>query len=106
MPHPQPRHETGFQEPFSPDRNTTLPHPEGATRPSEELPAAAIQHKHHHRLLHRHRKADQVEEDMYAGLNVHDNPDNSDVIPEQEEEEERKDGKIKKALHKISCGSI
>jgi len=43
---------------------------------------------------------------MYAGLNVHDNPDNSDVIPEQEEEEERKDGKIKKALHKISCGSI
>jgi len=106
MPHPQPHHETGFQEPFSPDRNTTLPHPEGATRPSEELPTAAIQHKDHHRLLHRHRKADQVEEDMHAGLNVHDNPDNSDVIPEQEEEEKRKDGKIKKALHKISCGSI
>jgi len=41
---------------------------------------------------------------MYAGLNVHDNPDD---IPEQEEEEGgRKDGKIKKALHKISCGSI
>jgi len=39
---------------------------------------------------------------MYAGLDVHDNPDE---IPEQEEER-RKDGKIKKALHKISCGSI
>jgi len=105
MPHPEPRHETGFPEPFSPDRNTTLPHPEGAARPNEELPVAAIQHKHHLRLLHRHRKADQVEEDMYAGLNVHDNPDNPDLIPEQEEEK-RKDGKIKKALHKISCGSI
>ncbi|CUS11638.1 unnamed protein product [Tuber aestivum] len=84
------------------DRNTTLPHSEAVTRPDEESPTAVTEHERHHRLLHRHRKAGQVEEDMYAGLNVHDNPE---AIPEQEEER-RKDGKIKRVLHKISCGGV
>jgi len=52
------KRDTGFPEPFSPDRNTTLPHPEADTSPNATIegPDIALERGNSRRSFGRHAK--------------------------------------------------
>ncbi|KAF8538339.1 hypothetical protein BDD12DRAFT_842688 [Trichophaea hybrida] len=107
------RHDTGFPEPFSHDRNTTLPHPEAATRPHEELPESILEASKRHRVSRmipgKHRKLHKdVEQEMYSELETVDaeNADGSGNRSDTSDDNKHHEGKVKRALHKLSCGTV
>lgn len=100
--------DTGFPEPLSEDRNTTIPHPEGlahATREVDEAVMTATKTHRHRRLIpghhHHHKSEQEMEREMYEGLETMD-AENVDGV----EDEHRHEGTVKKVLHKLSCGAL
>ncbi|KAH0613585.1 uncharacterized protein H6S33_005471 [Morchella sextelata] len=93
--------ETGFPEPLSLERNTTLPHQDAQTAPHEELDTAVISEKHHRhrphvRHHHNRQKAERAQAEMYSGLEVEENVD----------AEGKGKGLVKRVLGRLSCGAI
>jgi len=84
-------------------------HPEGAARPSEELDLSTVEagkQKRMSRLLpgKRWKNSQEMERDMYGGLEEKDpNEMDSGLHPD---DAGRRSGKVKKALHKLSCGMV
>ncbi|KAF8254015.1 hypothetical protein K440DRAFT_592783 [Wilcoxina mikolae CBS 423.85] len=108
------RHDTGFPEPFSQDRNTTLPHPEAATRPHEELPESILEASKRHRASRmipgkHHKSHKDVEREMYSGLETVDADDadgSRNWSDTGDDNKHHHEGKVKRALHKLSCGTV
>ncbi|KAI5851595.1 hypothetical protein DFP73DRAFT_161602 [Morchella snyderi] len=95
--------DTGFPEPLSVERNTTLPHKDAQTAPHEKLDTAVISEKHHrHRAHMRHHhnrhKAERAQAEMYSGLEVEENVDARGGHAAK--------GVVKKMLGRLSCGAI
>jgi len=87
-----------------------LSHPDAATRPHEELPESVLEASKRHRLSRmipgKHRKSHKdVEQEMYNGLETMD-PEDVDGSESWDASKYHHEGKVKRALHKLSCGTV
>ncbi|RPA71759.1 hypothetical protein BJ508DRAFT_419795 [Ascobolus immersus RN42] len=97
-------HDTGFPEPFSLERNTTLKHPDAISDPDADMATLIISSKHHKRVPHPHlNKHPHLLKKRENGMGAGEGDGVFGEEGEGEMPEEKKEGKLKKVVHKLSC---